>query len=316
MRRRHALRKRVRMARRGLSLLEMLLAIGLGLMLVSGIYAAITQSARQTAIGRIEMERLQIARAVFRKIELDLRAAMFAAETATSDSTGSVQEATSTSTASGSSGSSSSGGSNSSGSGTAAGGSGTAGNAEAATTTTVESETEDEWTGSLGIRGSASELWIDLSYIRRQIDFSMTATAGSDLQTVAYFLSTANSSQGDSSGQAAVGEGLVRSRGDRSVLRTLNASSGDSILPGPMELLAPEIEQVGFRFFDGLTWYEEWDSSTIGALPRAVEISIGFRAPFDDTGYLGNAVVNAATKSFRMVVAIPASDPLAVEEEL
>ncbi|MDX1969536.1 MAG: hypothetical protein SFV23_20345 [Planctomycetaceae bacterium] len=300
MRQAHARCQQAGQSRRGLSLLEMLLAIGLGLLLVSGIYAAITQSARQTAIGRIEMERLQIARAVFRKMELDLRAAMFAAETATSDSAGSVQEATSTST---SGESSSSGG-------------GTAGNAESATTTTIESEQEDEWTGSLGIRGSASELWIDLSYIRRQIDFSMTATAGSDLQTVAYFLSTANSSQGDSSGQAAVGEGLVRSRGDRSVLRTLNASSGDSILPGPMELLAPEIEQVGFRFFDGLTWYEEWDSSTIGALPRAVEISIGFRAPFDDKGYLGNAVVNAATKSFRMVVAIPASDPLAAEEEL
>lgn len=300
MRQAHARCQQEGQARRGLSLLEMLLAIGLGLLLVSGIYAAITQSARQTAIGRIEMERLQVARAVFRKMELDLRAAMFAAETATSDSAGSVQEATSSST---SGESSSSGG-------------GTAGNAESATTTTIESEQEDEWTGSLGIRGSASELWIDLSYIRRQIDFSMTATAGSDLQTVAYFLSTANSSQGDSSGQAAVGEGLVRSRGDRSVLRTLNASSGDSILPGPMELLAPEIEQVGFRFFDGLTWYEEWDSSTIGALPRAVEISIGFRAPFDDTGYLGNAVVNAATKSFRMVVAIPASDPLAAEEEL
>ncbi len=291
--------------RSGLSLLEMLLAIGLGLMLVSGIYAAITQSARQSSIGRIEMERLQIARAVFRKIELDLRASMFAAETAASDSTGAVQEATTTSSSS-----------DSSRSGTAAGGSGSAGNAEAATTTTIESETEDEWTGSLGIRGSATELWIDLSYIRRQIDFSMTTTAGSDLQTVAYFLSTADSSSGDNSSQAAVGEGLVRSRGDRSVLRTLNASSGDSILPGPMELLAPEIEQVGFRFFDGLAWYEEWDSSTIGALPRAVEISIGFRAPLDDTGYLGNAVVNAATKSFRMVVAIPVSDPLAAEEEL
>ncbi|OYW15919.1 MAG: hypothetical protein B7Z55_14560 [Planctomycetales bacterium 12-60-4] len=240
------------------------------------------------------MERLQIARAVFRRMELDLRAAMFAAETAASDSTGAIQEALATVTSSSSSSSSSSTG-------------------EETTSTLVGGAEEDEWTGSLGIRGSATELWIDLSHIRRQIDFSPESTSmGSDLQTVAYFLSTANSSQSSDAGQSEVGEGLVRSHGDRSVLRTLNASSGDSILPGPMELLAPEIEQLSFRFFDG---HEEWDSSTIGALPRAVEINIGFQAPLNDGGYLGNSVVNAATKSFRMVVAIPASDPLAAEEE-
>ncbi len=61
--------------RGGLSLIEMMLAVGLGLLLVGGMYSAIDQSARQQSIGRVEMERMQIARAVLRRIELDLRPA-------------------------------------------------------------------------------------------------------------------------------------------------------------------------------------------------------------------------------------------------
>ncbi len=291
-------------SRRGLTLLELILAVGLGLLLVSGIYSAIELSARRTTAGKAELERLQIARAILRRMELDLRATMFDADSAVTDS-GTVTDEASASSISTSDGTASDEAS-----------------ADTTSTTIGTGEDDDEtWTGSLGIRGNATELWIDLSYIRRELEFTPEGTTlGSDLKTVAYFLTSAESPVETDPDAVIVrtdadGVGLARSMGDRSVLRTLNASSGDSILPGPTELLAPEVNALKFRYFDGLAWYEEWDSSTAGALPRAVEISLSFESAAAPTGVLGVNAVNASTKQVRLVVAIPVSEPV-LEEEL
>jgi type II secretory pathway component PulJ len=284
--------------RAGLTLLEVLLAAGLGLILVSAIYAALDQAWRLNIQGRTELERNQVARAVLRQIEIDLRATMFesqAAATVTDDSSGD-------SSSSGSSSGSTSGSS-----------------------TVVAGETEDEWTGSLGIRGTANELWIDISHVSRELEFQpdFTSIRQSDLQTVAYFLSDSlavSSAAADAGAQASPialqdndGVGLVRSSGERSVLRSLNETS-DSILPGPMQMLAPEIEMIVFRYFDGLTWYEEWDSSTAGSLPRAVEVTIYFEAPPKLQGFLLSPAVSSATDSYRVVIPIAVSNPMPPEE--
>lgn len=271
-------------SRRGLSLLEMLLAVGLSLVLLTGIYTALDVSNRQATVGKAEMQRLQLARAILRRMEMDLRATMFDVDSAVSDT-------------------------------------GTDANLNANVTTIVsDTDSDTEWTGSLGIRGSSSELWIDLSHISRELEFT-AATAQSDMQTVAYFLSS-NSSSNDSTGpysaysisesddstSSSNSPGLARSQGERSVLRALNESSTGSVLPGPTQVLAPEVDALQFRYFDGLAWYEEWDSSTIGDLPRAVEVIIGI----DSGGTMKTSV--SSPRSFRMVVAIPASDPLLEEE--
>lgn len=277
-------------ARHGLSLLELMLAIGLGFVLLGAIYASIDQVVRQTTNGKVEMERLQIARAVFRRIELDLRAAMFDAASAVSDSDAA---SSSSSTSSG----------------------------EGSTTIASVTNPDDLWTGSLGIRGTANELWIDLSLIRRQIDFdTQPEVATSDLKTVVYFLTGIGreSSSDDVEAETLAiadedGIGLARSEGDRSVLRALNSSVSAGTLPGPTETLAPEIDRLTFRYFDGLSWYEEWDSASAGALPRAVEVVVGLEPAPVFRGYLANSAVSASTETFRMVIAIPVSDPLSAE---
>lgn len=280
-----------RSSRRGLSLLEMMLAVGLSLLLLSGIYTAMDASARQATVGRAEMQRLQLARAVLRRIELDLRATMFDADSAVSESSTDSSTSSDDTESSGSSSESST-----------------------ETITIGGSDTEEEWTGSLGIRGSSTELWIDLSHISRELEFT-SATPQSDMQTVAYFLSSSDTPLEETNDsflkiEDPDGVGLARSQGERSVLRTLNAESSGSVLPGPTRLLAPEIDLVQFRFFDGLAWYEEWDSSTIGSLPRAVEVTIGI-----DSGG-GQITSTTSPRTFRLVVAIPASDPLTEEESL
>jgi hypothetical protein len=272
-----------------LTLIEMLLASALGMVLLTGVYAALAQSWRYTTLGRLEAERNQIARAVLRRIELDVRGAMFDPQAA----------AASTSTSTVSSGTTLSDGS---------------------TLIAGDASAETQFTGSLGIRGSSTELWIDLSHVRRDLVFpDPTVIRGGDLKTVAWFLTSPETSDTITSADAGFvrvdldGIGLARSEGDRSMLRTLNAGS-DSVLPGPTQLIAPEISSVLFRYFDGLTWYDEWDSSTVTALPRAVEVTIGFDPPGLGDGPLLTSAVSASTSSYRMVILVPVSDPTPPED--
>jgi type II secretory pathway component PulJ len=292
--------------RLGLTLLEVLLAASLGLILISAIYAALEQAWRLNVQGKVELQRNQIARAVLRQMELDIRAVMFASQAASTVTADTSAETTSTTASTSSTGSA----------------------ASSSSDTTSSGETEDEWTGSLGIRGNNTELWIDLSHVSREMEFAATssnttAVRNSDLQTVAYFLTGSavlTSALADTDAGASPitvpdtdGIGLARSQGERSVLRTLNDTGSESVLPGPSQMLAPEIESILFRYFDGLTWYDEWDSSTSGALPRAIEITIGFEPPPNLTGYLLTPAMAPGTDSYRMVIAVPVSDPMPAE---
>ncbi|HUQ72350.1 MAG TPA: prepilin-type N-terminal cleavage/methylation domain-containing protein [Planctomycetaceae bacterium] len=284
---------RMSASRRGLTLVEMMLAALLSMVLLGGVYGALTQSWRYTTQGKLEAERNQIARAVLRRIELDIRAAMFdpKAAAATTD-TSTVTSASSTSTGTSTSGSTSS----------------------------------SSGTGSLGIRGSSTELWIDLSHVQRDLVFpDPTIIKGGDLQTVCWFLNGPGSVLGESASATTTSSGftrvdldginLARSQGDRSVLRTLNAGGdSDTVLPGPTQVVAGEINALTFRYFDGLTWYEEWDSSTTTALPRAIEVTLGFDPPSNTDGPLLTSSVSAATATFRMVIVVPASNPAPPED--
>ncbi|MDZ4688338.1 MAG: prepilin-type N-terminal cleavage/methylation domain-containing protein [Planctomycetaceae bacterium] len=302
-------------SRRGLTLIEMMLAAMLGMVLLGGVYGALTQSWRYTTQGKLEAERNQIARAVLRRIELDIRAAMFDPEAAAATTETSTTTTTSSTSTTGSTGSSSS-----------TSGSSSTDASSGSTTIAGATATDDVFTGSLGIRGSSTELWIDLSHVQRDLVFpDPTIIRGGDLQTVCWFLNGPGSLLGESASSTTTSSGftrvdldgvnLARSQGDRSVLRTLNAGGdSDSVLPGPTQIVAGEINALTFRYFDGLTWYDEWDSSTTTALPRAIEVTLGFDPPSNADGPLLTSEVSAATASFRMVIVVPASNPAPPED--
>jgi hypothetical protein len=319
-------------ARRGLTLLEVLLAGGLVLILFSAIYAALDQAWRLTEMNRIELERNQIARAVLRRIELDVRAAMFAAQVASTDTGSSTTGSSVGASGTGGGSGSSSGATAATGSTGSTGSSGSASSSGLTTVVSVASSASasgsDAWTGSLGIRGTSTEIWIDLSYARRHlsVDELLSTAQGSDLQTVAYLLSSSDmvaATLADSGATASPlslqdtdGVGLVRSQGDRSVFRSLSNTlgGGETVLPGPVQMLAPEVQWLQFRYSDGLSWYDEWDSATIGSLPRAVEVTIGLEPPPQRSGFLLSPAVNTVTDSYRLVIAVPVADPLLTED--
>jgi len=327
----------LRTPRSGLTLLEVILASALSLVLLGAVYASLTQSWRLNVQGKIELERNQIARSVLRQMELDIRATMFSALAASTDTSSSSSSSSGTTSSSGI-------GNASTGSSSSSGSSGSSSSSSSSTSTS--GTTEDAWTGSLGIRGTSTELWIDLSHVNRQIEFQSTAVRVSDLQTVAYFLSNsaAVASSAMMSGSAGSpirsqdndGIGLVRSQGDRSILRALNSSSTASssssssssfssigtgsaagsseVLPGPMQMLAPEINYLQFRYFDGLSWYTEWDSSSSSALPRAIEVTFTFEPAPKMTGFLMSPAIASGTDMYRMVIPVPVSNPMPPEE--
>src|SRR5581483_2098940 len=173
---------------RGITLLEVLLASALSLVLIAAVYAALDQSWRLMFSGKVEMERNQIARAVLRQMELDIRAVMFQEQTADSSSSSSSSSSSTSST--GSSSTTSSGFGNATSATSAS--SGGVGNSSTSTTSTSSDDTQTAWTGSLGIRGNMYEIFLDVSHVSRQLEFQPDAAPvhSSDLQTVAYFLTT------------------------------------------------------------------------------------------------------------------------------
>jgi prepilin-type N-terminal cleavage/methylation domain-containing protein len=366
----------------GFTLLEVMLALLLAGGLLAAVYGAIDQAWRMSASGREEMERAQLARALIRKIEFDVRAITFvppppADDTATSNTTTGTSS-TSTSSSSGSGGSSrgnssgsnpsvaaggsssgktsggagSSSGGNSSGAsktspggtgsssgsnpsggggssntaksasgatsgsasvggaGSGAGGSGGAsgsgaGSASASSDDTTETEPPEPNSKSIGIRGTATQMELNIARPRRDLQ-SISAGVSprtSDLRSVTYrFLAAGMSSQG----------GLVRTEGDRLAVEMVEANGSSALQISGGQVLAPEVAAIRFRYLDAGVWYEVWDSETSGRLPRAVEVTIGFPPPRRKPPMF-NVPVSHSTDTVRTVILIPVSDPFPKE---
>jgi len=303
--------RRSRKRRSGLTLLEVLLSAGLGIILIGGIYAAIEQSWKMSASGKVEMERQQVARAVLRQITLDIRSATFSAKPSGETSSGT----------SGTTGGTTGGSGTGTGTGT---GTSTGGSTDSSQSTLVAGEEETQWTTSAGIRGIATELQIDLSHPRYLS--SLMAVNGqmpSELQTVTYAVASPTTVNGGSSLPAttstrpdADGMGLMRMVTERFGLMAVgNTTAANSSTSGPglTRQLAPEIAGIQFRYFNGLAWMTEWDSVAMGALPRAIEITIVFEPP-QSQGVLTNTAVSVGTDQYRHVIPVPTSDPVLTEE--
>ena len=281
--------------RRGFSLLEVMLSLTLSVMLLTAIFSAMNQSWRLTASGREEMARSQLARALLRKISLDVRAVMFVPPPPSDDDADSKSSSTS-STAS------TSGSTTSSTSSTSA---------SSSSATDSATETKPSAT-SIGIRGTATQIELHISRARRDLNFATNVdgntvtTRTSDLLAVTYALALAGSG-------SSAGTGLIRSEGDRLIVQSVEEHGGSVAQISRSQALAPEVVSLAFRYFDGTHWQTVWDSVSNGYLPRAVEVSIAFTPPKNAGGPLANVTVSSSTNQFRTVILVPVSDPLPPE---
>ena len=206
----------------------------------------------------------------------------------------------------------------------------------------VASEESDE-TMPLGVSGTVADLYVDVTRMPRQEELFATVTgytnapqatgsnpgaSGSsgtstgadvnppaDLKTVHYMVRPGNTIEAGSAAatslapaaQASAG-GLVRQEVPRT-MRVFGEQQGTSAIDSGGVLIAPEVTQIQFRYYDGSQLVDTWDMKELKKLPTAIEVSIWLRsnravtsaAEFTSDDALGNS------RQYRQVVYLPMS---------
>lgn len=305
----------------GFTLLELLISLALSVLLMSGIYGAISMYLSITQSDESDIDRSRIARAVLREMAVDLQSVVFRviepveegadAESLVAGGTASEQALA---------------------------------EEEAAANATTGGETiyssipttEDAYVGqSIGLSGEATKLVLHVSRPLRGSAYTPVPLAlgvdvrTSDLVSVSYFLADPNdvglagavgllASRQQTSQLASQGvQGLAKLEGDRMAIDYADVSSDVDSLANASRVVAPEIIGLRFLYFDGVDWQESWDSTQMGRLPNAVSIEVGLRSatslpedlPEDKLTPGERASLSTVVEWYRQVVAIPLSKP-------
>ncbi len=286
---------------RGMTLLEVMLALSLTTVVLVAISMAIDIHLRMLDARRGELDRIQLARGVLQIIGNDLRSVIQQNTTDFSVLASMATEAIAggeiPSDLADLAGDGGAGGSGSTGDGDAddagaalSGGSGSAVDAMTGDSTTSTSS-EDIAATSIpppvpGLYGNQYELLIDVSRLPRVDEMQRMVASNSvnplqdipsDVKTVAYYYYDPNSSTSSGDFRDRAGNpqaGLVRRVLDRAVTLFATENSNLSSLQQQGEIIAPEVGGIEFQYFDGTEWLYEWDSEQQQGLPVAVRITL------------------------------------------
>lgn len=176
--------------------------------------------------------------------------------------------------------------------------------------------------------GSETVIMMDISRLPRLDQYNpMMATAvdrassPSDVKSLAYFFSSQDMQQDASQiqfNEARAPGGLFRREIDRAVA----AYMGDfDMVSNPDEytkLVASEIAEINFQYFDGEDWQSSWDSEEDGGFPLAIEMIIVIdpaRSSMTSQEYSYSGFDQNSMETFRLVVHLPVSEIMPEEEE-
>jgi hypothetical protein len=295
------------------TLLEVILALGLSALVIFAIGMAVDVNLRLLDRGRTEVEEAQLARAVLQIMARDIQNAIYSNPSDVNKLYSGTSSTGTTGTSSSQSGQTSSASSGlTSSSQTSSTSSGSSTNSDGTTSTDATTDIAGSAPQLIpGLYGNTNELEIDVSRMPRadqiniaanQSDNSANTGQLSDVKNVVYYLlgNSTSGLSGVAGGSASTG-GLVRRELDRATAlfssQQGNLSQTDSN-PAPF---APEVEAIQFQYYDGSQWLDEWDSSTEGGLPLAVEITIFIARQ-------KQRITQEALK-YRLLVHIPTAQP-------
>ena len=333
----------------GFTLIEVIIALSLSLVLVSAIYSAVSLHWRHETIGRERIDRAQVSLAILRLMSEDIGSASFtppsgtatdedegAASTGGSSSGGTSSSSSSTAGAASSgtastgaaAGGASSTGASSTGGASATGSTSTGGSIGAATGASgaAEAGTAASLTPtSLGIFGTAETLQIDISHPVREDVIPQSITAPTtqavpkltDNVRVTWAMVTPSTAASDAKGLSilSIPPALARQLTDR--LRDAVVKPDKATLNSPLDdasILAREVVQLQFQYYDGYAWVSEWDSVVKGRLPRAIEVTIGFHKPEYKRSGSANPQSSDTIVPIKHVILVPASTPVSGAE--
>lgn len=294
--------------RSAFTLFELILAIALSATLLALIGTAINLYLVRMDTSRMRVEEAQLARSILATIATDLRAAsvyqtqdisavsQLAMQAVPFDPTDIDQagEFTQSALSTGTTGTTGGvGGSTTVGSGseTGSGGSGSASGL------TSDGSQDTSTTTVPGLNGLANELLLDVTRLPRLDELFPTspdqtasaaaaATAAdavrpSDAKVVRYFVRQGSTIDPSDIAATAISPqanlmvgGLVRQTLDRAVRETAVQGGNSQVLNSGQVLLAPEVTQLQFIYFDGAAATDVWDMQERGTMPTAVEVRI------------------------------------------
>ena len=175
--------------------------------------------------------------------------------------------------------------------------------------------------------GNARELQVDISHLPRTErpvgltvgDSPPLAARLSDARTVTYGLASQSldglpigpTGEGDAS--ANTYGGLIRRELERAAFTFAGQQGLGDELEQATELLAPEVTDLQFSYYDGSTTYEEWDSTTQGRLPAAVRVAISIRPAPNRSKTLLGLTEDRLPAVYE--ITIPLANAKAVEQE-
>jgi prepilin-type N-terminal cleavage/methylation domain-containing protein len=310
--------------RRGFTLVELLAALGISLLLIAAISAALNIYMRVTTAGQLDVERQQVTRAVIDQLTRDVGSIVFRpAETAAAEGDASAESESATIDDQRSSSQQGTGAQQ-----------GSSTETEEEITIAVEDPSTGYSANSVGLVGDSQTLLLNVSRPQRELGYSspLVATSltarSSDLMSVSWFLATPGgaglagavgnleqqkipaSERRSSVYQTAVG--LARLEGDRMAIDHADLEMDIDALAAESRVIAPEVVSLQFRYFNGLDWEDSWDSTSMDALPLAIEVTIGFQEPPDKDDKLADLTgIVRIGETVRHVIQVPMAEPYA-----
>jgi uncharacterized membrane protein YgcG len=172
-------------------------------------------------------------------------------------------------------------------------------------------------------------MYIDIGRIPRYDEYAASGDnstglmgAATDVRTVGYYVA------GTSAPQSAVittagstsASGLVRREHDRAVSQ-YSSVQGDGTDVDTGAVIAPEVTNLEFQYYDGTEWLTEWDTTANAGLPQAVKISLVLQQPARGSqepktySSVDDAMSQDPDSVYSIIVRIPAADPIDLSEQ-
>ncbi|MBX9681206.1 MAG: prepilin-type N-terminal cleavage/methylation domain-containing protein [Gemmataceae bacterium] len=278
------------MRRSGFTLLEMVLALSIGVALLGALYLTMDSQLRMVDAGRDALDEASVARAIFARIQQDMTACLgardprllpdmaapavdpAASNAAASDAAADPAATTDPAAATGSSSTT-----------------------PPPSTTPMSTITTGGRLFNYGIRGDAASLNLSSSRVPRELvgRDKLQLSPGSlpkvsDLRRVVYWY--------------VEGKGLARRESSNATGDDIDLQPGDLADAEPY-IIAPEVQSLSLQYFDGSASQTNWDSSTIDfeaevplGPPAAVIIELKIGLP------------NGPARIWRQTIAIPTSN--------
>ena len=265
--------------RLGFSLIEVLIALALTVLLLSAVYAAVGLHLRFQVAGRDQINRAQLMRAVIQKMETDLGGLAFVIE----EETSTEEETTTTST----------------------------------TDTSLTALSTEETPTPYGLVGTAELLHLCVNKPIRELTYDslylgeVVSGRTTELTTISWGTGPVDPllliDPTEPIHNNSVSSSLDRRPQTGLARRFLDFYAFDAATDELTEtdLIAPEITEVQFQYFDGSTWADTWDSRANGVLPRAIKVTFGFWQPAPEGSRTQDGTVFPVEHLFYVPMSIP-----------